>query len=58
MERPRVVFLGTGGALNPDRYQASMLVQAAGTSFLLDVGGGLGVVRRLLACQVDPICRR
>ena len=55
MERPRVVFLGTGGALNPERYQASMLVQAAGTSFLLDVGGGLGVVRRLLACQVDPL---
>ena len=49
MERPRVVFLGTGGALNPERYQAAMLVQAAGTSFLLDVGGGLGVVRRLLA---------
>jgi len=58
MERPCVVFLGTGGALNPERYQASMLVQAAGTSFLLDVGGGLGVVRRLLACQIDPLSVR
>jgi len=55
MPRPRVVFLGTGGALNPERYQASILVQAAGTTFLLDVGGGLGVVRRLLACEVDPL---
>ena len=58
MERPRVVFLGTGGALNPDRYQAAMLVQTRGTSFLLDVGGGLGVVRRLLACEVDPLSVR
>lgn len=58
MERPRVVFLGTGGALNPDRYQAAMLVQAAGTTFLLDVGGGLGVVRRLLACEIDPLTVR
>ena len=58
MERPRVVFLGTGGALNPDRYQAAMLVQTAGTSVLLDVGGGLGVVRRLLACDVDPLSVR
>jgi ribonuclease Z len=55
MLRPRVVFLGTGGALNPERYQASILVQAAGTSIVLDVGGGLGVVRRLLACAVDPL---
>ena len=58
MERPRVVFLGTGGALNPDRYQAAMLVQAASTTFLLDVGGGLGVVRRLLASEVDPLSVR
>jgi ribonuclease Z len=58
MARPRVVFLGTGGALNPERYQASMLVQAAGACFLLDVGGGLGVVRRLLACDVDPLSVR
>jgi ribonuclease Z len=54
MERPRVVFLGTGGALNPERYQAAMLVQAGARSVLLDVGGGLGIVRRLLACEVDP----
>lgn len=58
MERARVVFLGTGGALNPDRYQAAMLVQAGATTFLLDVGGGLGVVRRLLACDVDPLSVR
>jgi len=58
MKRPSVVFLGTGGALNPERYQASMLVQAAGATFLLDVGGGLGVVRRLLACDVDPLSVR
>jgi ribonuclease Z len=58
MPRPRVVFVGTGGALNPERYQAAVLVQAAGASVLLDVGGGLGVVRRLLACAVDPLSVR
>jgi ribonuclease BN (tRNA processing enzyme) len=58
MPRPRVVFLGTGGALNPERYQASILVQAAATSVLMDVGGGLGVVRRLLASEVDPLSVR
>ncbi|HET7343851.1 MAG TPA: MBL fold metallo-hydrolase, partial [Methylomirabilota bacterium] len=58
MARPRVVFLGTGGALNPERYQASILVQAAGTSVLMDVGGGLGVVRRLLASEIDPLSLR
>jgi ribonuclease Z len=54
MSRPRVIFLGTGGALNPERYQAAILVQTAGATVLLDTGGGLGVVRRLLACEVDP----
>jgi ribonuclease BN (tRNA processing enzyme) len=58
MPRPRVVFLGTGGALNPERYQASILVRAAGIDVLLDVGGGLGVVRRLLASEVDPLSVR
>ena len=36
MPRPRVGFLGTGGALNPERYQASILVEAATTRGLLD----------------------
>ena len=58
MSRPRVVFLGTGGALNPERYQAAIVVQAAGTTILLDTGGGLGVVRRLLACEIDPLAVR
>jgi ribonuclease Z len=54
MSGPRIVFLGTGGALNPERYQPSMLVEAGATRVLLDTGGGLGVVRRLLACDIDP----
>ena len=54
MPRPRVVFLGTGGALNPERYQASILVHTATTRVLLDTGGGLGLVRRLLAAGLDP----
>jgi len=54
MPRPRVVFLGTGGALNPERYQAAVLVESASTRVLLDTGGGLGLVRRLLAAEVDP----
>jgi ribonuclease Z len=54
MSRPRVVFLGTGGALNPERYQPSILVEAGGTRLLLDTGGGLGVVRRLMDCEIDP----
>jgi ribonuclease Z len=54
MSRSRVVFLGTGGALNPERYQAAVLVESAGTRVLLDTGGGLGLVRRLLAAEVDP----
>jgi ribonuclease Z len=54
MPRPRVVFLGTGGALNPERYQAAVLVECGDTRVLLDTGGGLGLVRRLLAAEVDP----
>jgi ribonuclease Z len=54
MPRHRLVFLGTGGALNPERYQASILVEAATTRVLLDTGGGLGLVRRLHAAGVDP----
>jgi ribonuclease Z len=55
MPRPRVVFLGTGGALNPARYQAAVLVTCGETRVLLDTGGGLGLVRRLLAAEVDPV---
>jgi ribonuclease Z len=54
MPRARVVFLGTGGALNPERYQAALLVERGATRCLLDTGGGLGLVRRLLAAEVDP----
>lgn len=54
MPRPRVVFLGTGGALNPERYQAAVLVEHGATRVLLDTGGGLGLVRRLLGAEIDP----
>jgi ribonuclease Z len=54
MPRPRVVFLGTGGALNPERYQAAILVECGDTRLLLDTGGGLGLVRRMLAAEVEP----
>jgi ribonuclease BN (tRNA processing enzyme) len=54
MPRARVVFLGTGAALNPERYQASFLVERGATRCLLDTGGGLGVVRRLLSAEVAP----
>ncbi len=54
MPRPRVVFLGTGGALNLERYQAAVLVECGNTRVLLDTGGGLGLVRRLVAAEVDP----
>jgi hypothetical protein len=53
MLRLRVVFLGTRGALNPERYQAAVLVESAGTRVLLDTGGGLGRVRRP-ACVNSP----
>ena len=48
------MFLGTGGALNPERYQAAVLVESGEVRCLLDTGGGLGLVRRLLAAEVDP----
>ncbi|HEU4368060.1 MAG TPA: MBL fold metallo-hydrolase [Methylomirabilota bacterium] len=54
MPRPRVVFLGTGDALNPERYQAAVLVECGDMRLLLDTGGGLGLVRRLLAAEVAP----
>lgn len=49
----RIVFLGTGGALNPERYQASILIETVAGRLLLDTGGGLGIVRRLQAAGVD-----
>ena len=54
MSTLRVIFLGTGGALNYERYQASILVDAGDTRILLDTGGGLGLVRRLRGAGVDP----
>jgi ribonuclease Z len=54
MTTPRVVFLGSGGSLNEERYQASILVEAGDTRVLLDTGGGLGVVRQLLSVGIDP----
>lgn len=36
MTRPRVVFLGTGGALNPERYQAAVLVECGDTRVRLE----------------------
>lgn len=55
MTRARILFLGTGGAANPERQQASILVEASGARVLLDVGGGLDVIRSLLAQGVDPL---
>jgi ribonuclease BN (tRNA processing enzyme) len=52
--RGRVIFLGTGGAINAERYQASMVVEAGETRVLLDTGGGLGLVRRLHAAAIPP----
>lgn len=51
----RVVFLGTGGAVNLERFQSAILVEAAGRRVLLDTGGGLGLVQRLLAASVEPV---
>ena len=54
MPGARIAFLGTGGALNVEREQAAVLVEADGTRVLLDTGDGLGVVRGLRAAAVDP----
>jgi ribonuclease Z len=50
----RIVFLGTGGALNVERYQSSIVLESGPVRILLDTGGGLGLVRRLLAAGIDP----
>jgi ribonuclease BN (tRNA processing enzyme) len=58
MTRPRVLLLGTGGAPNENRRQASLLVERADRALppiLLDTGNGLEVVRALIAAGVDPL---
>ncbi len=50
----RVIFLGTGNAVNLGRFQSAIVVEAAGLRVLLDTGGGLDLVRRLLATSIDP----
>jgi ribonuclease BN (tRNA processing enzyme) len=55
--RVRVRFLGTGGAANECRRQASLLVEplaGEGGPLLLDTGNGLDTVRQLLALGQDP----
>src|SRR5437773_408543 len=43
----RIVFLGTGNAVNAERFQSAILVEADELRVLLDTGGGLELVRRL-----------
>lgn len=50
----RVVFLGSGGAVNLERFQSAILVETAGRRVLLDTGGGLGLLHRLLSASVEP----
>lgn len=50
----RIVFLGTGGALNVERAQAALLVEHGATRVLLDAGDGLGTVRALVRAGVAP----
>ncbi len=56
--RMRVRLLGTGGAANEVRHQASLLVEwgegSRGGRILLDTGSGLGIVRRLIAAGCAP----
>jgi ribonuclease BN (tRNA processing enzyme) len=54
----RVRLLGTGGAANEARHQASLLVEwgegSAGGRILLDTGSGLDVVRLLIGAGCEP----
>jgi ribonuclease BN (tRNA processing enzyme) len=54
----RIRLLGTGGAANELRHQASLLVEWGGGSdagrILLDTGSGLDIVRLLIASGCDP----
>jgi ribonuclease BN (tRNA processing enzyme) len=58
----QVRLLGTGGAANEGRHQACLLVgwgdEAVGGRLLLDAGGGLDVVRRLVAVGCTPTAVR
>jgi ribonuclease Z len=57
--RMRVRFLGTGGAANEARHQAALLVEWGEGStrgcILLDTGGGLDIVRLLIAAGCEPV---
>jgi ribonuclease Z len=50
----RVVFLGTGNAVNVERFQSSILVETRGLRVLFDTGGGLELVSRLARAGVEP----
>lgn len=54
----RVRLLGTGGAANEARHQAALLVEwgegAQDGRILLDAGGGLEIVRLLIAAGCEP----
>ena len=54
----RVRLLGTGGAANEARHQGALLVEwsdtAARERILLDTGGGLDIVRLLIAAGCEP----
>ena len=56
--RMRVRLLGTGGAANEVRHQASLLVEwgerSGGGRILLDTGSGLDIVRLLIAAGCEP----
>src|SRR4029450_1952860 len=60
--RPWVRLLGTGGAANEGRHQACLLVGSGGATdegpVLLDTGGGLDVVRQLIAAGYSPTAVR
>ena len=60
--RMRVRLLGTGGAANEARHQASLLVEwgegSAGGRILLDTGSGLDIVRLLIAAGCEPAAVR
>ena len=57
-----VRLMGTGGAANEGRHQACLLVgsgdSAAEDLVLLDTGGGLDVVRQLVAAGYSPTAVR
>ena len=57
-----VRLMGTGGAANEGRHQACLLVGsgdwAAENLILLDAGGGLDVVRQLMAAGYSPLAVR